>query len=146
MKSGSRVDGIYLMWVRYPLRIQDLKLQLIRDGTENNQIKEIKILTSFKNLNEKFRDEFKLFQKELKNKNIKAELRVIVDNKIYQSFHDRWIISKNICYNIPSPDVIARGQFSEIKETQNKPPFETWWDSSKDIITDWNEIKKAIER
>ena len=33
MKSGSQADGIYPMRVRYPMRIQDLTLQIIRDGT-----------------------------------------------------------------------------------------------------------------
>jgi len=30
-------------------------------------------------------------------------------------------------YNLPSVEILQRGQFSEIKETKNKPPFEKWW-------------------
>jgi hypothetical protein len=33
MKSGLQVDDIYLIRDRYPLRIQDLKLQFIKNGT-----------------------------------------------------------------------------------------------------------------
>jgi hypothetical protein len=74
-------------------------------------------------------------------KNINCELRVM-NNKLGSDIHDRWIISKNNCFNLPSSDVIARGQFSEVKSTSNKPPFEKWWDDSLDIITNWNEIEK----
>jgi len=138
-----KVCDDYIVWIdKY---FSKVGLDILIESVETERIKEIKILTSLKNLNEKFREEFKLFQRELKNKGIYAELRVIIDNKIFKSFHDRWIISKNINYNIPSPDIIARGQYSEIKETENRPPFEMWWDTSKDIINDWNEIKKAIE-
>ena len=35
--------------------------------------------------------------------NINCE--VMVDNLLNASMHDRWIISKTICFNIPSPDV-----------------------------------------
>ena len=56
--------------------------------------------------------------------------------------HDRWIITKNTTYNLQSIDVIARCQFSEIKKDAKRPDFEEWWNSSIDIIDDWNEINK----
>jgi hypothetical protein len=37
---------------------------------------------------------------------------------------------------------MVRGQYSEILETPNKPPFDEWWASSKDIVQDWDAIKK----
>jgi len=43
------------------------------------------------------------------------------------------LISTATCYNIPSTDTLARGQYSEIKKTSNKPPFEKWWNESIDI-------------
>ena len=48
-------------------------------------------------------------------------MKVITDNKLKAQIHDRWIISENLCYNIPSTDTVARGQYSEVKETTNKP-------------------------
>jgi hypothetical protein len=33
-----------------------------------------------------------------------------------------------------SGDVAKRGQYAEIKTTQNKPPFTDWWNKSLDII------------
>jgi hypothetical protein len=58
------------------------------------------------------------------NKKVNCELKVIAYNQLNSSIDDRWIISKNKCFNIPSPDVIARGQYSEVKSTLNRPPFE----------------------
>ncbi len=53
------------------------------------------------------------------------------------------IIQKHI-FNLPSPDIVTRGQYSEIKQTTSRPPFEQWWINSLDIVTDWNEIARMI--
>ena len=60
-------------------------------------------------------------------------MRVMVDSKLLSDIHDRWIISKNISYNIPSTDVVARGQYSEVNKTENATPFDDWWNNSIDI-------------
>lgn len=86
---------------------------------------------------------FKDLRDELKSADIRWELRVITDSVLKSSIHDRWIISKGRCFNVPSPDTIERGQFSEIKETTYRPPFEDWWSKSVDIIEGWNNIQKA---
>ena len=78
----------------------------------------------------------------MRNKGVSCELRVITDRNLKSQIHDRWIISKYKSFNIPSPDTIARGQYSEIKETENILPFEKWWGESSDIITEWNKIKE----
>lgn len=59
---------------------------------------------------------------------IKCDLRVISNSKLKSQIHDRWIISEGKSFNIPSPDIITRGQYSEIKETKNTLPFEEWWE------------------
>jgi len=55
------------------------------------------------------------------------------DKKLNADIHDRWIVSKNLCYNMPSTDTVARGQYSEVIETGNYPPFDKWWRKSRDI-------------
>ena len=80
---------------------------------------------------------------QMDNRNVGCHLRVIIDSKMKASIHDRWIMSMNKCYNVPSIDVVARGQYSEIKETLNRPPFEEWWGQSEDILTGWESIKKC---
>ena len=132
----------YIYWIdKYFSRVG---LELLSESLDLKKVKKIKILTSIDKVDEKLKDLFKDFKKELKNKRILCELRVIVDNKIKSDIHDRWIISKNVCFNVPSTDTLARGQYSEIKKTNNKPPFDEWWSCSKDIVTEWNEIKKSI--
>lgn len=120
-------------------------LEHLSESVNKDKVKEIKVITSIDKANLKFRDLFKDFRDEFKNKGIKAELRVIVDSELKDRIHDRWIITKGQCFNIPSPDTIERGQFSEIKKTDNRPPFQDWWSNTKDIILEWDEIAKYIK-
>lgn len=85
-------------------------------------------------INEKFISSYKDLKEELENDGVKCELHVITDSKLKADIHDRWIISKNLCYNMPSTDTVARGQYSEVKRTPNFPPFNEWWNKSKDIL------------
>jgi hypothetical protein len=41
-----------------------------------------------------------------------------------------------------SGDVARRGQYAEIKATQNRPPFEEWWQNSLDIISQWFNVSR----
>jgi hypothetical protein len=76
---------------------------------------------------------------------IESKINVLVDQKIKSQIHDRWIISEHICYNVPSGDVIKRGQYSELKETENTIPFDEWWSMGISLIRDWSIIKVAKE-
>jgi hypothetical protein len=40
---------------------------------------------------------------------------------------------------------VARGQYSEIKNTTNRPPFDEWWKNSIDIIEGWDQLQKIIK-
>lgn len=119
-----------------------------------DKVKNIKILVDATSLldknSNKMKDDLKTdfmnFKVEMKNKDVSCELRVIVDNKIRSEIHDRWIITKNAVFNVPSPDIIARGQYSEIKETRAKLPFDKWWGASVDITTGWEQIKRSYEK
>lgn len=117
-------------------------LELLIQSLEHKKVKEVKILVAKDKADDSLRRLFKNFRDEMRNKSVTCEMRVIVDNKMRSSIHDRWIISKNKIYNIPSPDTVARGQYSEIKETNNRPPFDEWWNKSLDIVTEWNKIRK----
>ncbi len=100
-------------------------LRLLIQSADKGRIKNIKILISIDKADDNLRRSFKDFRNEmLNNHNIVSELRVMVDPKLKSSIHDRWILSKEACFNIPSPDIVARGQYSEIKNTTNRPPFD----------------------
>lgn len=119
-------------------------LELLTESI-SSKIKKIKIIMSIDKADDNFRSLFKAFKKEMSNKNINCELNVIIDPKIKSTIHDRFIITKYDAYNIPSPDIIARGQLSEISKSGNKEQlkreFEDLWKKSKDIIKEWNDIK-----
>ena len=116
-------------------------MEFLIDLKDEPNINTIKILLSNESVDKQLRDEFKDFVEEMKNYGKDAQMRVITDSKIKQSFHDRWIISENVCYNVPSIDVAMRKQLTEFHSTENKPPFDEWWEKSFDIIEDWNKIK-----
>jgi protein tyrosine phosphatase (PTP) superfamily phosphohydrolase (DUF442 family) len=135
----------YIHWVdRY---FSKAGLELLSGAQiDPRKVKDIRILTSLDNTDEDFRKLFKNLKEEFMNKGINLELRVITDPKRRSDLHDRWIISKNRSYNVASPDVVMRGQYSEIKETTNDLTFFTGtWDKSKDIINDWNTIRGLLE-
>ncbi len=121
----------YIYWVdKYFSRAG---LDLLAESLDNKKVKDIRILMLPEKVNEKFLSLYSDFKKEFKNYGIKCKLRLITDKKLKADIHDRWIISKNLCYNMPSTDTMARGQFSEVKRTKNFPPFNLWWRKSKDV-------------
>ena len=131
----------YIFWVDKFFHVEGLRLLI--QSLESSKVKNIKILTSIDKADDSLRRSFKDFRDEMKNNQVTSELRVIADPNLKASIHDRWLISKNNCFNIPSPDVVARGQYSEIKSTQNRPPFDDWWNKSLNIIDDWNQIQNS---
>jgi hypothetical protein len=116
------------------------------DAVDKKNVKEIKILMSNEKADERLRSRFRDFRDQMKGIGIDCSLRVMVNPKVKGAFHDRWIISENKSFNIPSPDTLARNQYSEIKETTNKPPFDEWWNKSLDIFDDWNGIQQSRVR
>lgn len=115
------------------------------DGTKINEIRVLSGITSGR-INERLRDEFIRFRDEMKTRQITAELRVLCSKEILNDIHDRWIASENSVYNIPPVDTIFQGQYSEMKKTENRPPFEEWWSNGLDIIDQWQEIVRQIEK
>ena len=138
----------HIYWVdKY---FSQMGLELLSKSVEQGKVKDIKIIMAIDKVDDKFRDLFKDFKEEMLNKKITCELRVITDTKKKALIHDRFIISKYDSYNIPSPDIIARGQLSEISKSQNKvklnEEFNKLWKDSKDIIADWNSIKENMKK
>jgi len=133
----------YIYWVDKYFSIQGLNW--IYEKINRERVKNIKILMSYKKVTRDLRKRFKDFRIEMEKNNIKCDFKVMNKNDESQ-IHDRWIITLDNCFNIPSPDVIARGQYSEIKETVSRPPFENWWRKGLDIIKEWNKVEKLIEK
>lgn len=121
----------YIYWIdKY---FSKAGLDWLSESLNTNKVKNIRILMASEKVDEKFMSLYKDLKKELISNGVKLELRGITDNKLNADIHDRWIISKNLCYNMPSTDTVARGQYSEVKRTTNFPPFNNWWKKSKDV-------------
>ncbi|MFH0948566.1 MAG: ORF6N domain-containing protein [Elusimicrobiota bacterium] len=122
----------YIYWVdKY---FSKVGLDWLSESLNTNKVKNIKILMSSEKVDEKFISLYKDFEKELKSDGVQCELRVIIDKKLNTDIHDRWIVSENLCYNMPSTDTIARGQYTEVKRTANFPPFNEWWEKSNEYF------------
>jgi hypothetical protein len=140
MRRTLRACLDYIYWIDKFFRKSGL--EWLNDEVNTQSVKMIRILLSLETVDEDLRKYFKSFKQEMKNRNVTSEMRVVTDIKLYSDIHDRWIICSNKSYNVPSVDVIKRGQFSEILQTESNPPFNKWWKASSDIISDWNNIKK----
>ncbi len=91
-------------------------------------VRAIRILSGTANVNDRARKDFERFCAELKQKGIAAEWRTLTDFA-----HDRFIITKNACYNVPPINSLLKGSYSEILETLNRPPFDEWWKKASPI-------------
>lgn len=109
-------------------------LDWLLEAINTDEVKKVKILMSTGKVDNKFISLYNDLKKELRTNGVKFEIRSITDKKVGADIHDRWIISENQCYNVPSTDTVARGQYSEVKKTNNFPPFNSWWRKSKDIV------------
>ncbi|MCK9582861.1 MAG: ORF6N domain-containing protein [Endomicrobiales bacterium] len=124
----STCEG-YIYWVdKY---FSTVGLDLIAESINMASVRDIRILMSHDKADKNFTAMFKHLKQELQSNGVTCEFRLITDKKLNTIIHDRWIVSENQCYNLPSTDTVARGQYSEVKKTSNIPPFIEWWDKSK---------------
>ncbi|WP_248896091.1 GmrSD restriction endonuclease domain-containing protein [Haloplanus halobius] len=136
-----RKSDSYLYWFdKYFTR---KGLEYIIQEIDTDDIDEVRILTGTPQTDHNLRADFERFKEELEEKGINAEMRVISGDTAAE-IHDRWLISENHAYNIPSINTIGRGQYAEITEAASRPPFEEWWNKGNDILEDWNEVQRII--
>lgn len=139
LRESLRKCKEYIWW--FDKHFSPKGFEPLAEEADGTKIKEIRILTGLTdNVNDKLKRDFTRFQKEIRNRGIDVELRVICEKNLFHDIHDRWIISKNICLNMPPINSIYKGQYAEIKETENTPPFEDWWQKGSDLVNDWQSI------
>jgi hypothetical protein len=91
-------------------------------------VRVVRILSGLANVNDRAKKDFERFCDELKQKGIVAEWRTLPDFA-----HDRFIITKSACYNVPPINSLLKGSYSEILKTPNRPPFDEWWKKASPI-------------
>lgn len=105
----------------------------------------IRILCGPSHVGLPMRDDFKRFQKEMRNRDIEAELRVIISEQHLRNLHDRWILSsEGASWNVPPINSLYGNQEAEILKTDKGSNFNEWWSDAKDILEDWNDIQGHI--
>ena len=77
-------------------------------------------------------EDFKRFKNEMKALGIEAKWRVM-GGKTAQ--HDRFILDRSHAWNMPPINTLLKGDYSEISETPNRPPFEEWWAAGVDLLS-----------
>lgn len=134
----------YIHWVdKY---FSQSNLDFLARANLCGKVRELKLLGSIAICDEYLKSEFKRFKRQMQNKGISCEMRIIVDRKLLSDLHDRWILSENINFNAVSGDTVKRGQYAEISVTFNNPPFGEWWESSLNLINNFGVIiEKKIQ-
>lgn len=126
LRQLLRMSEEYVWWVdpHFPARgLEELIVSI-----DPALVREVKILSGPANVNQGAKHDFNRFGKELSNKGISAEWRIL-----REFTHDRFIISKKSSYNVPPLNSLLRGQYSEISRTPNEPPFKQWWEKAVPI-------------
>lgn len=119
-------------------------LEPLSEAVTGEGFERVRILTGPANVTPKMRSDFKRFKEEMSNRDIESELRVITDKEILGNLHDRWIMSDGLSWNIPPINSLYQNQEAEIHRTEEDIEFEDWWEDSKNIIEDWNNVQKVI--
>jgi len=120
LRQILRESEKYIWWADRYFNARGLEELII--AVDPAMVREVRILSGHDNVDERAKRDFVRFHDELLDKGITAEWRIL------KGFaHDRMIIGENACYNVPSIETILRGQYSEILETPNRPPFQEWW-------------------
>lgn len=91
--------------------------EILLDGLPPSDIASVHIISSDENLTVSAKNDFLNLKKELTSRNVKL-LWSIIDDCTFK-WHDRWIVSDNLSYNIPPVLAIIRGQRSEFLKTDN---------------------------
>ena len=91
-------------------------------------VRVVRILSGPDNVNDRAKKDFERFRDELEQKGVTAEWRVLSGFA-----HDRFIITKSVCYNDPPINSLLKGSYSEILKTPNRPPFDEWWGKAAPI-------------
>ena len=65
------------------------------------------------------------FSREVAAVGVVAEWRLVHPRAL--DLHDRYIIGKNSVWNVPPVNSIHKGDYAEAFKTENRPPFDRWW-------------------
>ena len=95
--------------------------EILVDCVDASKISNFIIISGEANKTQSAVNEFLKLKGELYNKGTNIEWKIITDQNILSSFHDRWLCDSKDAWNIPPVNSIFKGQESEMLRTSNKP-------------------------
>jgi type I restriction enzyme, R subunit len=131
------------------LYLNEAGLDFMIDSFDKKSVKNIKILTGLSDneysINDRLLSKYKAYKEELKKDGINLEMKIVSTKEGHNKVaHDRYLLGDNIKFNIVSFTLLQKGRFSEIKKTENKIPFDEYWNDSDsyDLEKDWDKLNK----
>jgi hypothetical protein len=130
LREIIRGCDVYLDWV--DLHLGSRALEEIVACIDPARVRTVRLLSGPANVDDRCRRDFRRFKDELSDKGIQAEWRVI--EKPGGLLHDRFIVSESSCWNVPPINALLQGSYSQLNETDKRPPFEDWWTGAASLI------------
>jgi len=102
-----------IFWVDKHFRKEGL--EIILDGLAHENVNSFTIISGPENSTASAKSDFESLKNELQSRSIALNWRIVSDTSF--KWHDRWIVSQDLCYNIPPVLSIIRGQRADILKT-----------------------------
>lgn len=119
----------YIWWAEPHLPRKALESLVLE--ADRAKIKDIRLVSSPKEIDEATRKDWKRFRTEMAALGITAEWRTAPPGTL--GLHDRYIIGRREAWNLPPVNSLHKGDYAEAFKTPNRPPFAGWWDAAKPL-------------
>jgi len=118
-----------IFWIDKHFRKEGL--EIIIDSINFKEIKSLTIISGPSNITATFIQDYFLLKQELSKYAVIIQLLII--DEISFKWHDRWIVSDNLNYNVPPILAIIQGQRADIIRVNSKPNINSFIAVSKEI-------------
>jgi len=151
LRKLMRFCRVYLNWLELnlPRRVMETIYDDIKD--DNLKVQTIRLLRAVDDkIDGGFREEFRKFRKELSVLGVGAELRIIMDKRVAETVHARYIYSldsrnREIKAQLPPVNSMSGGQWDNIfTNVKTVPSFDEYWKQGTDIIANWGAVEQAV--
>jgi hypothetical protein len=154
LRKCFRTFRKHLLWLERNLPKQSI--EILYEGVKDedlNAISQIRLLRGVDDkLTKDYRDNFNNFRSDhkLAEHGIDAEMRVITDHELAGEIHGRYMYSVDehdveIRIQLPPLNSLKGAQWDNIfTDVKVIPPFVKYWNTAKNILTEWNAIEKAV--
>jgi hypothetical protein len=105
---------------------------VICDAAAAPRITQFTIISGPEHCTSKAKGEYGRLRQEMQSRGVSLEWR-IVDGATMPTFHDRWILDGDQCWNVPPVNTIFKGQASEMLRSQSRPDIDAYLRGSASV-------------